>query len=140
MSKKIIEVYEFTKKRLEKAISFFNEGDIEDSVQNIWSVFENCINILKDFKNHTPLYQHKPKTDLFRKYFREKVLSQDYSPFHKEIDDYRKRAFLSEYSRTKALPPLASIKPYLDKAKQLFEETKQQLINWNVIKEKEDKK
>ena len=56
MSKKIIEVYEFTKKRLDKAIEFFNEGDIEDCVQNIWSVFENCINIIKDFKNHVPLY------------------------------------------------------------------------------------
>jgi len=115
---------------------FFNEGDVEDSVQNIWSVFENCINLLKDIKNHAPLYQHRPKTELFRKYYREKILSKDYSNFHKEIDDYRKRAFLSEYSRTKPLPPLASIKPYLDKAKELFEETKQELIKEKVIEER----
>ena len=53
MSERIREVYEFTKKRLEKAIGFFDEGDIEDSIQNIWSVFENCINLLKCKKSHS---------------------------------------------------------------------------------------
>ena len=66
------------------------------------------------------------------------MLSIDYSPFHREIDNYRIRAFLSEYSRTKALPPLASIKPYLDKAKELFEETKNELIKGGLIDEKEE--
>ena len=139
MSKRIKSVYEFTKKRLEKANQFFEEGDVEDCIQNIWSVFENCINLLKDSTDHAPLYQHKPKTDLFRKYFRENVLSRDYSSFHKEIDEYRIRAFLSDYSRTKVLPPKSCIGPYLEKAKKLFEEIEQELKKKGLLEEHEPK-
>ena len=83
---------ELTKRKLDYAEKFFAEKDFYETIHYIWVVFENCINIIKDVKNNRPLYEHKPKIDLFGIYCSIGILKNDYSSCFLELEKLRIRA------------------------------------------------
>lgn len=119
--------YELVKKQVEKADKLFEDYEMmPEALQNIFAIFENCANLLKDIKNMTPRTDHPEINAILKDMGRRNVLKQDYSRYHSDLNNYRVRAFFGEYSREKdvVLPPKASLKIYLKKAKELFDETK----------------
>lgn len=126
MTKRIENQYELTKKQAEKAEKFFEDDEsLPEALLNTFTLMENCANIIKDIYNHFPKTSHPGVNLVLKDMFRRKILKQDYSVFHKQLNDYRSKAFFGEYSREKkVLPPKPSLKIYLKKAKGLFNETK----------------
>lgn len=124
---RIEEQYELVKKQVEKADKLFEDNDmLPESLQNIFAIFENCANLLKDIKNMTPRTNHLEINAILKDMKRRNILKQDYSRYHSDLNNYRVRAFFGEYSREKdiVLPPKTSLKVYLKKARELFDETK----------------
>ena len=68
MHERAINNLELTGEKLVLAREFFNRQNMAETIHYVWVVFENCINIIKDIKNNTPLYEHKLKEDLFKIY------------------------------------------------------------------------
>lgn len=126
MSKRITNQYELIKKQAEKAENLFKEDKyLPEALLNAFTLIENCANIVKDIHNHYPKDSHIEINLVLKDLFRRRILKQDYSIFHKELNDYRARAFFGEYSREKkVLPPKASLEIYIRKSKELFDEIK----------------
>jgi hypothetical protein len=120
---------EFTEKKLKKAKEEFSRGEIAEAVHYIWIVFENCINIIKDAKNNKPLYEHKSKADLFSLYHSLHYLETDYSETFSILEKLRIRADFGDYSNAPNLPDKEKISEFLNKAIDLFKETKNMLLN-----------
>ena len=118
--------YELVKKQVEKASKLFEDKDmLPEALQNIFAIFENCANLLKDTKNSIKKTSHTDITFVFQDLFRRKILKKNYSKLHSELAEYRVIAFFGEYSREpKPLPPKLALKRYLDSAIELFNEVK----------------
>lgn len=118
--------YELVKKQVEKAPKLFEDNDmLPEALQNVFAIFENCANLLKDIKNMTHKSKHTEISFILKDMYRRKLLKQDYSQTHLKLNDYRVKAFFGDYSRVKEpLPPKASLKLYLRKANELFNEVK----------------
>lgn len=125
MTERIKKQFELAKKQAEKAEKLFdNEEFLPEALQNIFALIENCANIIKDIYNKFPKRSHFGVNLVLKDLFRRKILKQDYSKFHKDLNDYRARAYFGEYSKKeKVLPPKASLMVYLKKGKELFQET-----------------
>ena len=124
---RIEEQYELVKKQAEKADKLFEDKEmLPEALQNTFAIFENCANLLKDIKNMTPRAEHLEINAILKDMWRRNILKQDYSRYHSDLNNYRVRAFFGEYSREKdiVLPPIESLKAYLKKARELFNETK----------------
>lgn len=138
---RIEEQYELVKKQVEKADKLFEDSEmLPEALQNIFAIFENCANLLKDIKNMTPRTDHLEINTILKDMKRRNILKQDYSKYHSDLNNYRVRAFFGEYSREKdiIIPPKTSLKVYLKKAKELFDETKvvvEGYINLKKVKE-----
>lgn len=117
-------VFEKVENDLRKAEEEFKEEKYSDCIYHLWSIFENCINIIKDIKNSKPIFNHKSKRELFESYPMMGILKEDYSFTFKDLDYLRKTASFGEYAPIKNLPKKEKIKEYLDKAKSLVNETK----------------
>jgi hypothetical protein len=115
--------YELVKKQVEKAPKLFEDKDmLPEAIQNIFSIFENCANLIKDVKHNIKKTKHSDITFVLQDMFRRKVLKKNYSKLHSELAEYRVIAFFGEYSRNpKPLPPKASLKHYLESAIELFD-------------------
>ncbi len=111
-----------TRKKLDHAKEFFEKNDMEETIHYIWVVFENCINIIKDLKNKTPVYKHKPKIELYSIYYSLGILKKDYSEVFAKLEKLRIRADFCDYSRVPNLPGRQKIEEFLDNAIELFEE------------------
>ncbi len=116
------ENFEFTRKKLEHAKSYFNEGDLAESVHYIWIIFENCINVVKDIKNNKPLHEHKAKIDLFKIYHSLGYLKKDYSETFSKLLKLRITADFGDYGNSPKIPDKKHIKEFLDDAINLFNE------------------
>ncbi len=118
--------YELVKKQVGKAQKLFEDDDtLPEALQNIFAIFENCANLLKDVKNMTARSKHSDVNYILKDMYIRKLLKQDYSLFHLKLSDYRVKAFFGEYSRIKEpLPPKSSLKIYLTKSIELFNEVK----------------
>lgn len=68
MSERAKDILELTRRKLVHARHFFNENDLAETIHYIWVIFENCINIIKDIKDSDPVYEHKPKIELYLRY------------------------------------------------------------------------
>lgn len=115
--------FELTKKKLSHANDFFKKEDLNETIHYIWVVFENCINIIKDIKNQTPLKEHKTKIDTFQHYYDLGILKQDYAPYFDKLEKLRLRADFGQYALAPRIPDKEDVKEYLEKAKELFDET-----------------
>ena len=126
MTERIKNQYELIQKQVGKAEKLFEDDDfLPEALLNTFTLIENCANIIKDIHNNFPKTRHSDIDLVLKDLFRRKLLKQDYATYHKELNDYRAKAFFGEYSREKkVLPPKASLKIYLVKAKELFHETK----------------
>ena len=124
--------YELVKNQVEKAEKLFeDEGMLPEALMNIFAIFENCANLLKDVKNHFPKSKHYKVNEILSDLYRRKILNQDYTAYHSQLNDYRVIALFGEYSREKKpLPPKASLRSYLKKATELFRETKPQIESY----------
>lgn len=109
--------YGLVKKQVEKAQKLFEEDDkLPEALQNIFAIFENCANLLKDIKNMTPKSKHSDINYILKEMYIRKLLKQDYSSFHLKLSDYRVKAFFGEYSRIKEpLPPKKFFKNLFEK-------------------------
>ncbi len=131
---------EFTRKKLDKAKEEFSKNEIAEAVHYIWTVFENCINVIKDAKNNKPLYEHKSKTDLFSLYYSLHYLEKDYSGIFALLEKLRIRADFGDYSNAPNLPGKEKIEGFLDAAVSLYAETEKLLgdfepkVGWKDIK------
>jgi len=114
------ENFEFTRKKLGHARQYFNEGDLAESIHYIWTVFENCINIVKDVKNNKPLYEHKAKIDLFKIYHSLGYLKKDYSKTFSYLLKLRIRADFGNYGNAPKIPEEDKVREFLDNAAELF--------------------
>lgn len=123
---RIEDQYELVKKQVKKAPKLFEGKDmLPEALQNIFAIFENCANLLKDIKNMTPRSKHSEVTYILKDMYIRKFLKQDYSQPHLKLNDYRVKAFFGDYSRIKEpLPPKSSLKIYLTKSIELFNEIK----------------
>lgn len=132
--------YGLVKTQVEKAEKLFLDPEmLPEALQNIFAIFENCANLIKDIKNHFPKSQHTKINAILREMYLRKVLKQDYSAYHDQLNDYRVIAFFGEYSReNKPMPPKASLKIYLTKAKELYLEIRP--IAEEYLKEEREKK
>ena len=89
--------YELVKKQVEKAPKLFEDKDLlPEALQNIFVIFENCANLLKDTKNKVKKTKHDDITFVLQDMFRRKFLKKDYSRLHSELADYRVVAFFGE--------------------------------------------
>lgn len=116
-------MFEKVKKQMQFAKDFVNKDELDESIHYIWTVFENCLNIIKDIKNNKPLSKHKPKIEQFNVFYVIGVLSKDYSEYYRMLEKLRLRADLGSYSKAPQIPPKNAVKNYLDKAEELFKET-----------------
>ncbi len=123
MNERAALMFEKVKKQMRFAKDFFNKGELDESVHYIRTVFENCLNIIKDIKNNEPLFEHKPKIDQFNIFYVIGVLSNDYSEFYRMLEKLRLRADLGSYSKAPQIPGKNAVKNYLDKVEELFKET-----------------
>lgn len=123
MNERAISMFEKVKKQMQFAKDFFNKDELDESIHYIWTVFENCLNIIKDVKNNKPLFEHKPKIEQFSIFYIIGILSQDYSEFYRMLEKLRFRADLGSYSKAPQIPPNGTVKNYLDKAGELVKET-----------------
>ena len=126
----------FTKKKLDKAKEEFNKDEMAETVHYIWVIFENCINIIKDAKNNSPLYEHKSKTDVFSLYHSLDYLKKDYSGTFALLQKLRIRADFGDYSDAPNLPSKEKIKEFLDESISLFKETGEILSHLDEKKSK----
>jgi hypothetical protein len=122
------ENFEFTRKKLEHAKSYFSEGDLAESVHYIWVVFENCINIVKDIKNNKPLHEHQRKIDLFKIYYSLGYLKKDYSETFAKLLKLRITADFGDYGNSPKIPEKKVVKEFLDDAISLFNEVEKLLL------------
>lgn len=118
---------EFTRKKLDKAKEEFGKNEMAEAVHYIWTVFENCINVIKDAKNNRPLYEHKSKTDLFSLYYSLSYLEKDYSGIFALLEKLRIRADFGDYSNAPNLPGKEKIEGFLGAAVSLYAETEKLL-------------
>ena len=116
--------FALTKKKIGYAEDFFKKDDLNEAIHYIWIVFENCINIIKDIKNQKPIKEHKTKIDVFDAYYNIGILKQNYSIYFELLEKLRVRADFGDYALAPKIPNKEKVKEYLDKAKELFEETK----------------
>jgi len=118
--------YDLVKKQIEKAPKLFEEKEmLPEALQNIFAIFENCANLLKDTKNKVKKTKHTDITFVLQDMFRRKLLKKDYSRLHSQLTNYRVLAYFGEYSREpKPLPPKGALRHYLDSAIELFNEVK----------------
>ena len=126
MTKRIKNQYELIKNQAEKAQKLFEDKEfLAEALYNAFTLMENCANIIKDIYNNFPKTTHIAVNGILKDLFRREILKQDYSKFHHELNNYRAKAFFGEYSREeRILPPKESLKIYLKKARDLFDETK----------------
>ena len=120
------------KSELEKAERFSEEKEKEHLVLSLFSIFESCLNIVKDIKDNRPLKEHEEKTKYFKWYFEMDFFKKDYSDDHLKLNQYRKRAQYEQYSGAPKIPDVSSLKSFLNKAKDLISETE------NMIKKLKD--
>src|SRR3989344_1007186 len=119
---------EFTRKKLEKAKEEFSKNDLTETIHYIWTVFENCINVIKDAKDDKPLFEHKSKIDLFSLYYSLGYLKTDYSNIFAILEKLRIRADFGEYSNSPNLPSKEKIEGFLETTEHLFKETEKMLL------------
>lgn len=123
MSEKAKKVLELANSQCKKAKKAFDENNLNDSVNYIWAVFENCLNIIKDIKNNKPIYEHKPKIDMFRAMNIMGILKQDYSEHFRRLEKFRLTATFGGYANAPPLPKKEIIEDYLKKCNELLKET-----------------
>ena len=116
-------MFKKVKKQMQLARDFFSKDELDECIHYIWTVFENCLNIIKDIKNNKPLFEHKPKIEQFNIFYITGILSRDYSGFYRVLEKLRLRADLGSYSKSPKIPPKNDVRDYLSKAEELFKET-----------------
>ncbi|MEK6974522.1 MAG: hypothetical protein AABW41_04785 [Nanoarchaeota archaeon] len=119
---------EFTRKKLEKAKEEFDNGELTETIHYVWTVFENCINIIKDAKDSKPIYEHKSKINMFSLYYSLGYLKKDYSNIFAVLEKLRIRADFGEYSNAPNLPNEIKIREFLKESISLFKETEELLL------------
>lgn len=117
-----------TKNEIKKAERFIEENEKEHLVLSLFSIFESCINIVKDIKDNKPLKEHEEKTKYFKWYFEMGFFKKNYSDDHLKLNQYRKRAQYEQYSGAPTIPDISKLKLFLGKAKELILET-ENMIN-----------
>ncbi len=113
----------YARDELKKAKRFVNENEKVHLVISLFSVFESCLNIVKDIKDNKPLREHEEITKYFKWYFEMGFLKKDYSDDHLKLNQYRKRAQYEQYSGAPRIPEIVSLTPFLEQAKSLISET-----------------
>ena len=122
----------YAKDELKKAERFAEENEKVHLVISLFSVFESCLNIMKDIKDNRPLREHEEITKYFKWYFEMGFFKKDYSNDHLKLNQYRKRAQYEQYSGAPRIPEISSLKSFLNKAQDLISETE------NMIKKVRD--
>lgn len=111
------------KEELKKAERFIEENEKVHLVISLFSVFESCLNIVKDIKDNRPLREHEEITKYFKWYFEMGFFKKDYSDYHLKLNQYRKRAQYEQYSGAPRIPEIDKLRPFLNKANDLVSET-----------------
>lgn len=122
----------YAKDELKKAERFAEENEKAHLVISLFSVFESCLNIVKDMKDSRPLREHEEITKYFKWYFEMGFFKKDYSDEHLKLNQYRKRAQYEQYSGAPKIPEINGLKTFLNKAEELILETE------NMIKKAKD--
>lgn len=115
----------FIKQDLLDAEFFFKQNKYRDSIQKLFQVYENSLNVIKDRLNGRPLADHEEVTHQLKIYFDIGRLNKDYSENHRRLDKLRKLASFGPYTKYKPeRTTVSEIKRMLEEAKELVEETR----------------
>jgi len=124
MSNKLERQFTLAEEKMSYAEMFMDRGNYAEVIHFIWTIFEICINIIKEKANNKSLYDHKPKIAVFRTYYEIGILKQDYSSLYNTLNLLRLRADFGEYGLAPKIPEKDIVQGYLQNARELIGETR----------------